>query len=70
MDVVLPTLEITVGDDFDLNVEFKNKSGERRTLDTYISGSVVYYTGVTSSEFLFRNPTVTIEPNKGEYRVV
>ncbi|XP_062300632.1 coagulation factor XIII A chain [Scomber scombrus] len=64
VDLVLPTLEISVGDDFELNVEFKNRSDERRTVDTYISGSIVYYTGVTSSEFLFRNPTVTVGPNK------
>lgn len=64
VDLVLPTLEITVGDDFELNLEFINRSDERRTVDAYISGTVVYYTGVTSSEFLFRTPTVTIGPNK------
>lgn len=66
VDLVLPTLEITVGDDFELNLEFINRSDERRTVDAYISGTVVYYTGVTSSEFLFRTPTVTIGPNKSE----
>ncbi|XP_068443825.1 coagulation factor XIII A chain [Clinocottus analis] len=64
VDVVLPTLEVSVGDDFALSVEFVNRSDQRRTVDTYVNGSVVYYTGVTSSEFLFRNPTVTIEPYK------
>lgn len=66
MDLVLPTLEINVGEDFELNLEFINRSDQRRVVDTYISGSVVYYTGVTSSEFLFRDPTVTIGPNKSE----
>lgn len=69
MDLVLPTLEINVGEDFELNLEFINRSDQRRVVDTYISGSVVYYTGVTSSEFLFRDPTVTIGPNKSEYGV-
>lgn len=64
VEVVLPTLEISVGNDFDLTLEFINHSDETRTVDAYISGSVVYYTGVSSSEFLFRNPTVTIGPNK------
>ncbi|XP_075948690.1 coagulation factor XIII A chain isoform X2 [Anarhichas minor] len=64
VDLVLPTLEVSVGDNFELSLEFINSSDQTRTVDAYISGSVVYYTGVTSSEFLFRNPTVTIEPNK------
>ncbi|XP_063752288.1 LOW QUALITY PROTEIN: coagulation factor XIII A chain-like [Eleginops maclovinus] len=64
VDLILPTLEISVGDDFDMSLEFVNRSDERRTVDIYISGSVVFYTGVTSTEFLFRNPTVTIGPNK------
>lgn len=66
VDLVLPTLEISVGDDFELSLEFVNRSDERRVVDAYISGSVVYYTGVTSSEFLFRDPTVKIGPNKSE----
>ncbi|GAA6215973.1 coagulation factor XIII A chain-like [Lates japonicus] len=64
VDLVLPTLEISVGDDFELSVEFINRSDQERTMDTYISGNVVYYTGVSSSEFLFRTPTVEIEPNQ------
>jgi len=70
VDLVLPTLEITVGDDFELSLEFINRSDERRTVDTYVSGTVVYYTGVTSSEFLFRTPTVTIGPNKSVKEVL
>lgn len=66
VDLVLPILELSVGDSFELSLEFVNRSGQRRTVDAYISGSVVYYTGVTSSEFLFKNPTVTIAPNNSE----
>uniref|UniRef100_A0A672FW35 protein-glutamine gamma-glutamyltransferase n=1 Tax=Salarias fasciatus TaxID=181472 RepID=A0A672FW35_SALFA len=68
VDLTLPTLEISVGDDFEMNLEFVNRSDERRTVDMYISGTVVYYTGVTTSEFLFRDPTVEIGPNKSERR--
>ncbi|XP_023143601.2 coagulation factor XIII A chain [Amphiprion ocellaris] len=64
VDLVLPTLEISIGDDFELNLEFINRSDEQRTADVYINGSVVYYTGVTSSEFLFRTPTVNLGPQK------
>lgn len=64
VDLVLPTLEVSVGDDFELSLEFVNRSNEQRTVDAYISGSVVYYTGVSSTEFLFNTPSVTIGPNK------
>lgn len=70
VDLVLPTLEVTVGDDFELSLEFINQSDERRTVDTYVSGTVVYYTGVTSSDFLFKTPTVTIGPNKSVKEVL
>ncbi|KAM4565524.1 coagulation factor XIII A chain [Fundulus diaphanus] len=65
VDVVLPTLEVRVGDDFELSVEFVNHSNQKRTVEAYISGSVVYYTGVSSNEFLFKTPTVTLQAQKG-----
>ncbi|KAM9335430.1 LOW QUALITY PROTEIN: coagulation factor XIII A chain-like [Symphorus nematophorus] len=64
VELVLPTLEVSVGDDFEFDLDFINHSDQHRNLDIYISGSVVYYTGVTSSEFLFKDPEVTIGPNK------
>lgn len=70
VDLVLPTLEVSVGDDFELNLEFTNRSNQRRIVEIYVSGSVVYYTGVTSSEFLFRDPIVTIGPNKSANEVI
>lgn len=62
VDVVLPNLEIGVGTNFEMSIEFINNSDQQRTVDAYISGSVVYYTGVTSAEFLFLTPRVTIDP--------
>ncbi|KAG8006073.1 Coagulation factor XIII A chain [Nibea albiflora] len=59
-----------MGDDFELNMEFINRSDQRRVVDAYISGSVVYYTGVTSSEFMLRSPRVTIGPNKSVKELV
>ena len=66
VDVTLPTLEISVGDDFELDLEFVNRSNQRRTVEAYVSGSVVYYTGVSAYEFLFKTPTVTIGPQKSK----
>lgn len=70
VDLVLPTMEVRVGDDFELTLQLINHSDQRRVVDAYISGTVVYYTGVTSSEFLFRDPTVTIGPNKSVQEVI
>lgn len=64
VDLVLPALEVSVGEDFELSVEFVNRSNKPRTVEAYVSGSVVFYTGVMSSEFLFRTPSVTIGANK------
>lgn len=69
VDLVLPTMEISLGDDFEFEVEFINRSNQQRTVDAYVIGSVVYYTGVTSSEFLFDTPTVEIKPNMCECAV-
>ncbi|XP_026208327.1 coagulation factor XIII, A1 polypeptide b [Anabas testudineus] len=70
IDLVLPKLEIRVGDDFELSLEFVNRSNQERTVNTYISGSVVYYTGVNKHEFLLRDPSVKISPNSSAKEVV
>ncbi|XP_003975980.2 coagulation factor XIII A chain [Takifugu rubripes] len=64
VDLVLPTLEVPVGQDFELSLEFVNRSDQRRVVEAYISGNVVFYTGVTSAEFMLRDPTVTMKPNE------
>lgn len=64
VDLVLPTLEVRVGQDFDLSLEFVNRSDQRRVVEAYISGNVVFYTGVASGEFLLREPTLTMKPNE------
>ncbi|KAM4536317.1 coagulation factor XIII A chain [Odontesthes bonariensis] len=70
VDLILPALEISVGADFELDVEFVNLSDQQRTVEAYISGSVMYYTGVSSDEFLFLTPTVTIQPQKRKKELV
>lgn len=64
VDLVLPTLEVPLGQDFELSLEFVNRSDQRRVVEAYISGNVVFYTGVSSGEFLLREPTVTMKPNE------
>ncbi|XP_072232624.1 coagulation factor XIII A chain [Leuresthes tenuis] len=70
VDLILPTLEISVGKDFELDVEFVNLSDQQRTVEAYVSGSMMYYTGVSSDEFLFLTPTVTIQPQKRKKELV
>ncbi|XP_028997206.1 coagulation factor XIII A chain [Betta splendens] len=70
VDLVLPALEISVGDDFELSLEFVNRSDQQRTVDMYVSGSVVYYTGVSKNEILFKNPTVKIGPSASVTEVI
>lgn len=69
VDLALPTLEVAIGDDFELNLEFQNRSEQRRVVEAYVSGNVVYYTGVSSAEFLLREPTVAMEPNQSGRRL-
>nr|XP_057922617.1 coagulation factor XIII A chain isoform X3 [Doryrhamphus excisus] len=64
VDLLLSNMEVSLGDDFQLTLKFVNRSNHRRTVEAYVSGSVVYYTGVTSSEFLFTTPTIKIGPGK------
>ncbi|XP_053716433.1 coagulation factor XIII A chain [Synchiropus splendidus] len=70
VELVLPTLEVSVGDDFEMTLSFVNNSDEKRTVAAYVSGSVMYYTGVTSSDFLFRTPSVAIGPRATVNEVV
>ncbi|XP_029609995.1 coagulation factor XIII A chain-like isoform X2 [Salmo trutta] len=70
VELDMPLMEVRVGDDFELKLEFNNTSDQARTVDVYVSGNVVYYTGVTSSEFLFKTPRVILDPKKAEKLVM
>eukprot|EP00063_Salmo_salar_P036839 XP_014011674.1 PREDICTED: coagulation factor XIII A chain-like isoform X2 [Salmo salar] len=70
VELDMPLMEVRVGDDFELKLEFNNTSDQARTVDVYVSGNVVYYTGVTSSEFLFKTPRVILDPKKAEKQVM
>uniref|UniRef100_A0A6Q2ZFI9 Transglutaminase-like domain-containing protein n=1 Tax=Esox lucius TaxID=8010 RepID=A0A6Q2ZFI9_ESOLU len=63
--LVMPLVEVRVGDSFELKLVLDNASDQARSVDMYVSGNVVYYTGVTSSEFLFKSPEMTLGPKKG-----
>ncbi|XP_077083619.1 coagulation factor XIII A chain [Siphateles boraxobius] len=62
VDVEILNLDVRVGDDFDVTLQFNNRSDQRRSADVYITGTVVYYTGVPSGEVVFKTPKVKLEP--------
>ncbi|XP_064199891.1 coagulation factor XIII A chain [Anguilla rostrata] len=58
--------EVSVGDDFQLTLEFKNHSRDHRSINAFINGYVVYYTGVTSDEIKYKTLKVTLDPLQTE----
>lgn len=70
VELILPPLEVTMGDDFELTVELKSHSGEHRTVNLYVNGSVVFYTGVPSTEFIFRQLSLSVAPHRKAREVI
>lgn len=66
VDVEISNLEVQLGKDFELELRFTNRSNERRVVESYVSGNVVYYTGVSSAEVVFQTPTVKLDPQKSK----
>lgn len=67
VEVEILALEVQLGEDFNLELQFTNHSSQRRVVDIYISGNVVYYTGVPSAEVIFKTPVVKLEPQQSKY---
>lgn len=61
VDAEILNLDVRVGDDFNVTLQFNNRSEQRRSADVYITGTVVYYTGVPSGEVVFKTPKVTFK---------
>lgn len=51
-----------LGSDFKVTITFRNKSRNSYTATTYLSGNIVFYTGVTKNEFKKHSFTVKLEP--------
>lgn len=74
---VLPSAEVemdfqvedsTVGSNFKVNVTFKNNTKNHYTVKAYLSGNIVFYTGVSKTEFKNHSFDVTLEPAKCKAR--
>lgn len=66
VEVEILAQEIQLGEDFDLELQFTNHSSQKRVVDIYISGNVVYYTGVPSAEVIFKTLVVSLKPQQSE----
>ncbi|XP_034886683.1 coagulation factor XIII A chain [Mirounga angustirostris] len=51
-----------LGRDFKLTITFQNNSSNRYTLSAYLSGNIVFYTGVSKTEFKKETFEVMLEP--------
>nr|XP_014698174.2 coagulation factor XIII A chain [Equus asinus] len=51
-----------LGKDFKLTITFRNQSPTRYTISAYLSGNIIFYTGVSHVEFKNETFKVTLEP--------
>uniref|UniRef100_A0A8D0BUG8 Coagulation factor XIII A chain n=1 Tax=Salvator merianae TaxID=96440 RepID=A0A8D0BUG8_SALMN len=58
--------DTTLGNDIKVKITFKNNSQTRYTATAYLSGNIVFYTGVAKCEFKNHNFDVTLEPMKAQ----
>ncbi|KAG8133290.1 hypothetical protein E2320_011096 [Naja naja] len=68
MNVVIE--DSVLGSDFNVTITFQNKTSRPYTVTAYISGNVVFYTGVPKTEFKNDSFDVTLEPMKGKTIIV
>ncbi|GAB0183761.1 coagulation factor XIII A chain [Grus japonensis] len=52
-----------LGSDFKVTITFRNKSRNYYTATTYLSGNIVFYTGVTKNEFKKHSFNAKLEPS-------
>ncbi|XP_039546433.1 coagulation factor XIII A chain-like [Pimephales promelas] len=53
---------IKIGDNFMLTMNVNNQTSQTCTINATISGSVAFYTGITSANFMLENKVATVNP--------
>ncbi|KAA0704900.1 Coagulation factor XIII A chain [Triplophysa tibetana] len=66
VDIQLQANTIKLGEDFKLTMNIKNQSSKRCTINATITGSVVFYTGVTTTTVMRETIQATVEAWKTE----
>ncbi|XP_051542739.1 coagulation factor XIII A chain-like [Myxocyprinus asiaticus] len=62
VDIDLYADTIKMGDNFPLTISIKNRNSKTCNVQCCLTGSVVYYTGVTSTSFKFETKDATVQP--------
>uniref|UniRef100_A0A3B4UVT0 protein-glutamine gamma-glutamyltransferase n=1 Tax=Seriola dumerili TaxID=41447 RepID=A0A3B4UVT0_SERDU len=63
-----PSLQCHLGQDVNLAVDFQNQGESPQSVQAHLSGSVVFYTGITASQFKDQSFSVTVTPYQSEPR--
>eukprot|EP00061_Rhincodon_typus_P017252 g45863.t1 len=63
LDMHVPE-NVLLGTNFIVDVELQNNSNEKRSMTVFLSGNVVFYTGVPKIEIKKETIKVTVEPNQ------
>ncbi|POI33942.1 hypothetical protein CIB84_002306, partial [Bambusicola thoracicus] len=70
VEIDLQVQKAVLGSDFKVTIIFRNKSRNSYTATTYLSGNIVFYTGVTKSEFKKHSFSAKLEPLLRKSRMV
>ncbi|KAM6412803.1 coagulation factor XIII A chain isoform 2-T3 [Pluvialis apricaria] len=62
VDMEFQAQKAVLGSDFKVTITFRNKSRNYYTATTYLSGNIVFYTGVTKNEFKKHSFSAKLEP--------
>ncbi|NXM66397.1 F13A factor, partial [Serilophus lunatus] len=63
IDMDFQVQKAVLGNDFKVTITFRNRSRNYYTATTYLSGNIVFYTGVTKNEFKKHSFSAKLEPS-------
>ncbi|NXP24158.1 F13A factor, partial [Scytalopus superciliaris] len=63
IDMDFQAQKAVLGNDFKVTITFRNRSRNSYTATTYLSGNIVFYTGVTKREFKTHSFSAKLEPS-------
>lgn len=63
VDMEFQVQKAVLGSDFKVTISFRNRSHNHYTVTTYLSGNIVFYTGVTKNEFKKHSFSAKLEPS-------
>ncbi|XP_053324193.1 coagulation factor XIII A chain [Spea bombifrons] len=66
VDMDFQTDNSVFGSDFKVTLAFMNRSSDRYTITAFLTGHIVFYTGVLKAEFMNKNLEVTLEPGSSK----